>query len=69
MKYGLDKMNDNGTLPWEIGDEYKLLVNAFRARDLPGILYQSATLGALVGEIHQSFHVTSNYNGTKTHQY
>jgi hypothetical protein len=67
-KYGLTKLNANGTLPWQIQRSYYNLVNAFKERDSIKILRASAFLGHYIADAHVPLHTTENHNGQLTNQ-
>jgi hypothetical protein len=68
IKYGIIKLNANGTLPWQIQRSYYNLVNAFRERDSIKILRTSAFLGHYIADAHVPLHTTENHNGQLTNQ-
>lgn len=67
-KYGSAKLQESGTLPWQIQNSYYKLVNAFKARDSIKILLYSAYLGHYVADAHVPLHTTENHNGQLTGQ-
>jgi hypothetical protein len=67
-KYGRTKMQESGTLPWQIQTSYYKLVNAFKARDSIRILLYSAYLGHYLGDAHVPLHTTENHNGQLSKQ-
>jgi hypothetical protein len=67
-KYGRKKLQDSGTLPWQIQISYYKLVNAFKARDSIRILIYSAYLGHYIGDAHVPLHTTENHNGQLSNQ-
>ena len=67
-KYGRVKLQESGTLPWQIQISYYNLVNAFKARDSIRILRYSAYLGHYIGDAHVPLHTTENHNGQLTNQ-
>lgn len=68
QKYGPKKLQESGTLPWQIQKSYYKLVNAFKARDSVRILLYSAYLGHYLGDAHVPLHTTENHNGQLTNQ-
>lgn len=67
-KYGRRKLQESGTLPWQIQISYYKLVNAFKARDSIKILLYSAYLGHYIGDAHVPLHTTENHNGQLSNQ-
>jgi hypothetical protein len=67
-KYGSIKLQNSGTLPWQIQRSYYKLVNAFKARDSIKILLYAAYLGHYIGDAHVPLHTTENHNGQLTGQ-
>jgi len=67
-KYGLNHLNANGIVPWQIQRTYYSLVKAFKTRDSAKILKYSADLGHYIGDAHVPLHTTNNHNGQLTNQ-
>lgn len=67
-KYGLKRLNENGTLPWQIQKTYYRLVDAFKEKDSLKILIHSAYLGHYLADAHVPLHTTQNHNGQLTNQ-
>lgn len=67
-RYGTDKLNQNGILPWQIQKSYAKLVNAFKERDSAKILIYSAYLGHYLADAHVPLHTTKNHNGQLSNQ-
>ncbi|RZK81045.1 MAG: S1/P1 Nuclease [Pedobacter sp.] len=67
-KYGLQKMQSNGILPWQIQKSYYKLVDAFKNRDSIKILVYSAYIGHYIADAHVPLHTTENHNGQLTNQ-
>ena len=75
-KYGIDRANKMGRLPWRADEVYRLLVARFRemAKGGPGYAadnarYLSAILAHYVEDAHVPFHAVLNYNGQLTNQH
>ncbi len=76
-KYGPEKVNAEGTLPWRVSEMHGRLRRAFEqiARpDGPGYAYDNAVffaavLGHYVGDAHVPFHAIVNYDGQVTGQH
>jgi hypothetical protein len=67
-KYGQQRLNLSGIVPWQIERTYYNLVNAFKNRDSLKILKYSADLGHYIGDAHVPLHTTHNHNGQLTNQ-
>jgi len=68
-KYGHQKLNENGIVPWQIQRSYYSLVSAFKSHDSLKILKYSAELGHYIGDAHVPLHTTHNHNGQLTNQH
>ncbi len=68
-KYGQQKLNESGIVPWQIQRTYYSLVNAFKNHDSLKILKHSAELGHYIGDAHVPLHTTNNHNGQLTNQH
>lgn len=62
-KYGQDKLDKNGILPWHIQQCYQQLVAAFSKRDSLLILRVSAHLAHYIADAQVPLHTTRNHNG------
>lgn len=67
-KFGEQRLQDYGTLPWQIERTYYLLVKAFEEKDGSRILRLSADIGHYIADAHVPLHTTQNYNGQLTNQ-
>ncbi|MES2418069.1 MAG: zinc dependent phospholipase C family protein [Bacteroidota bacterium] len=67
-KYGREKLNANGIVPWQIEKTYYSLVKAFKEHDSIKILKYSAYLGHYISDAHVPLHTTNNHNGQLTNQ-
>jgi hypothetical protein len=74
-KYGAERANRAGRLPWRAEEIYDLLVARFRdvAKGTPpyaadNARYLAAVLGHYVQDAHQPFHAVANYDGQLTNQ-
>ncbi|HFC01022.1 MAG TPA: hypothetical protein ENJ53_09485 [Phaeodactylibacter sp.] len=65
---GKDRFSEFGILPFNLMRVQKKLTNAFRNKNVPAILRQSAELGHYIGDAHVPLHTTENYNGQMTNQ-
>lgn len=74
-KYGAERANRAGRLPWRAEDIYQLLVARFRdiakgtspyAAD--NARYLTAVLAHYIQDAHQPFHAVANYDGQLTNQ-
>lgn len=57
-----------GRVPWRLGEVYRGLVEAFRARDLPRVLERAGTLSHFIADAHVPLHATDNHDGQLTGQ-
>ncbi len=67
-RWGKEKVEQNGTLPWIVQRTFEQLTEAFQRQDLEQILLYSADLSHYVGDLHQPFHTTKNFDGRLTGQ-
>jgi hypothetical protein len=73
-KFGREKVDANGLLPWRAADIYGRLVKAFdragrqQGYALDDIKLMSAVLGHYVADAHMPFHAALNYDGQLTGQ-
>jgi hypothetical protein len=67
-RWGKEKVEKNGTLPWVVQRTFEQLTEAFLRQDLEQILLYSADLSHYVGDLHQPFHTTKNFDGRLTGQ-
>lgn len=73
-RYGAERANRNGRLPWRTEEVYKLLVARFKdiARGQPyaadNAAYLSAALAHYVQDAHVPFHAVTAYDGQATNQ-
>lgn len=74
-KFGKERVNDNGTLPWRTEEMYGNLRRAFESYPRRGpfgrfdILFFSAWLTHYVSDAHVPFHAVLNYDGQLTGQH
>ena len=64
--YGLERVKQNGTLPWATVMTYDSLVGQLSRRDWSAALLSASDLGHYVADAHQPLHCTVNYNGQLT---
>jgi hypothetical protein len=67
-KFGKEKLEKAGVLPWAIADRYAKLVDAFKKADSTEIVIQSAVLSHFIGDAHVPMHNTKNYDGATKEQ-
>jgi len=74
-RYGAERADKMGRLPWRTEDIYRLLVSRFQdaAKNSQGYaldnaVYLSAVLAHYVEDAHQPFHGVANYDGQLTNQ-
>jgi len=65
-KYGRKIVRENGILPWTIKNKYNRLIALMKAGEWKKALHVAAALGHYVGDAHQPFHSTDNFNGQNT---
>ena len=68
VRHGYSFVIDQGTLPWATIKTFDSLESCFRRGDWNGSAYYAADLGHYVGDGHQPFHITKNYDGQFTSQ-
>ena len=74
-KFGKERVDDNGTLPWRTEEMYGNLRRAFEAYERRGpfgrfdIIFFSAWLTHYVSDAHVPFHAVLNYDGQLTGQH
>ncbi|HEY6547226.1 MAG TPA: alkaline phosphatase family protein, partial [Vicinamibacteria bacterium] len=59
---------EKGRVPWRVLEEYRDLVEAFRASDPALVLERAAVLGHYVADAHVPLHAILNYDGQLTGQ-
>ena len=62
-KFGKNKLDANGLLPWQIGVYSEKLTNAFRARNWEEVRLNAGLLAHYVAEAHDPFNTTENFDG------
>ena len=74
-KYGAERANRAGRLPWRAEDVYKLLVTRFQEAGKAqsafagnGVAYVASALAHYVEDAHVPFHAVANYDGQLTNQ-
>ena len=67
-KYGEEKLNQTGIVPWQIYHSYRQLVEAFKNKDKDKIIRISADLGHYISDAHVPLHTTRNHNGQFSNQ-
>ena len=65
-KYGRERLERAGQLPWRIAELYRELVEAIRASDWKRVPLVAAHLGHYVADGHQPLHTTTNHDGQLT---
>lgn len=63
LKYGIEKIKKEGTLPWTTDSTYKALVQNFRTGNWNQAVLTAADLGHYVGDGFMPLHITANYDG------
>lgn len=67
-KFGVKKLNREGTLPWQIIKTKTLLTEAFFKKDKEAIILYSADLSHYISDAYVPLHATKNYDGKLTNQ-
>jgi len=74
-RYGAERANKAGRLPWRAEEMYKLMVVRFQdalknpqGYGLDNAVYASAVLAHYIEDAHQPFHSVTNYDGQLTNQ-
>ncbi len=67
-KFSEDSLKAYGIVPWHIQFMLGRLTEAFRKKDLPAILKNSAEIGHYISDAHVPLHASSNHNGQLTGQ-
>jgi hypothetical protein len=65
-KYGRQRLEGAGLLPWRIAELYRELVQTMRASDWERVPLVAAHLGHYVADGHQPLHTTTNSDGQMT---
>ncbi len=68
LKRNGEKAVEKGRVPWHVGEVYRQLVDAFRARDSRRAVAAAATLGHYVADAHVPLHAVVNYDGKDSGQ-
>ena len=63
LKYGIEKIKKEGTLPWTTDSTYNALVQDFKSGDWGQAVLTAADLGHYVGDGFMPLHITANYDG------
>ncbi len=67
-KFTEDTLQEYGVLPWHMDVMMDRLTNAFKAKDVDRILYNSAHLGHYIADALTPLHTTVHYNGRTPEQ-
>ena len=74
-RYGVERANKMGRLPWRAEEIYRLMVSRFQdavknpqGYGLDNAVYASAILAHYIQDAHQPFHSVANYDGQMTNQ-
>jgi hypothetical protein len=74
-KFGRDRVNQNGTVPWRAEEYFGNLRRAFESYNRRGaygsfdIMFFAATLGHYISDAHVPFHAVENYDGQMSNQH
>jgi len=63
LKYGIEKLKKEGTLPWVTDSTYKALVQNFKTGNWSQAVLTVTDLGHYVGDGFMPMHITTNYDG------
>jgi len=63
LKYGIEKVKKEGTLPWATDSTYRALVQDFKSGNWTRAALTAADLGHYVGDGHMPLHIAGNYDG------
>jgi hypothetical protein len=67
-RYGKERVDGTGTVPWAIESAVATLTQHFRDRDWPRAVAVAADIGHYVADAHQPLHLTMNYDGQMSGQ-
>jgi hypothetical protein len=67
-QYGSGRVNRDGLLPWQVGEDSLRLTEAFKSRNWDQVKLEAAVLAHYVADAHDPLHVTQNFNGQLTGQ-
>ena len=67
-KFGEDSLMAYGIVPWHIQIMLSRLTKAFREKDYPSIMKNSAEIGHYIADSHVPLHASSNHNGQLSNQ-
>jgi hypothetical protein len=67
-KYGSNRINRDGMLPWQIGKFSLRLTDAMKARDWEAVKLNAAALGHYVADARDPLNTTQNFDGQLTGQ-
>jgi len=62
-RFGEATLEQGGILPWAIEESYNALVKALKADDEKAFLKAAGDLAHYVGDAHQPFHTTTDFDG------
>jgi hypothetical protein len=68
-KYGRQKLEANGVLPWQIGVYSERLTEAFKAGNWTDVRLNAALLAHYVAEAHDPFNTTDDFDGKLSNQH
>jgi hypothetical protein len=67
-KFGEDSLLAYGIVPWHIQVMQKRLTRAFKEKNFPSIMKNSADIGHYIADAHVPLHASTNHNGQLTGQ-
>ncbi len=65
-RFGRDRLNKVGTVPYRIQDLHRRMERAFKEKDWARVVRLAAWLGHYVADAHMPLHTTKNYDGKET---
>ena len=68
LKYGIEKIKKEGTLPWATDSTYNALVLNFKVGNWNQAVLTAADLGHYVGDGFMPLHIAANYDGQMSAQ-
>ncbi|MDQ2863108.1 MAG: zinc dependent phospholipase C family protein [Bacteroidota bacterium] len=67
-KFSADTLQAYGIVPWHVQTMLSRLTKAFKEKDFPLIMKNSADIGHYIADAHVPLHASSNHNGQYTNQ-
>ena len=67
-KFGKERVDTNGTVPWRIASLTERLSDAMKRKDRKSTIFHIVNLGHYIADAHVPLHSTENYDGKMTNQ-